>query len=47
MHAKHADVPSALTELWVGASKTAMVFRAFVPAPAHSRLPTGGKIDVR
>jgi hypothetical protein len=47
MRAEHADEPSALTELWVTASKPAMALRAFVLAPAHSRLPTGGKIDVR
>jgi len=44
MYAKHADEPSALTDLWVGASKTAMALRAFVLAPANIRLPTGGKI---
>jgi hypothetical protein len=47
MHAEHADEPSALTDLWVTVSKPAMALRAFVLAPAHSRLPTGGKIDVR
>jgi hypothetical protein len=36
-----------LTDLWVGVSKTTMALRAFVLAPAHSRLPTGGKIDLR
>jgi hypothetical protein len=47
MHAKHADEPSALTDLWAEASKAAMALRAFVLTPANIRLPTGRKIDVR
>jgi L-ascorbate metabolism protein UlaG (beta-lactamase superfamily) len=35
MPAKHADEPRVLTDPWVGASKTAMAFRAFVLAPAN------------
>jgi hypothetical protein len=47
MHAKHADELSALTELWLGASDTAMALGAFVLAPASIRLPIGDKIDAR
>jgi hypothetical protein len=46
MHAEHADVPNTLTDPWVTVSRTAMALRAFVPAPAHSRLPTDGRIEV-
>jgi hypothetical protein len=46
MRAEHADLPNTLTELWVTVSKPAMALRGFVLAPANSRLPTGGKIDV-
>ena len=42
--AKHADAPSALIDLWVGVSKTAMALRACVLAPANIRLPTGRKL---
>jgi hypothetical protein len=44
MRAEHADAPNTLTDLRVTVSKPAMVLRAFVPVPTHSRLPTGGKI---
>jgi hypothetical protein len=46
MHAKHADEPSALIDLWLGPSKTAMALRAFVLAPANIWLPAAVELTV-